>query len=153
MLDYMMEDKICAGCGRIMQLNDYKKYNSYPDYCFERRKWCSNQCRLKNCSKNQAKRKKWNMELEHNQKIVQANEILGGEIVGVNGKTEKGKIQPDIIKENKIFEVEILGNHAYQKFFAKYKDYPQKKVLVISIREELKKLFDEVYLMDNIKNL
>lgn len=152
----MNNKKICLICGKLMLKKDYILYSNYPNRLWEVRKYCSNDC-SKLANKNMTK-KKWNLNNEHNRKIIESNKIINGKIVGINQKPNGdyglgNGIIPDILKNNKYYEVEVLGHSTLRKMIPKYSNKDGKKILIISIKDELKNLFDEVYILEDIKNI
>jgi hypothetical protein len=95
---------------------------------------------------------------QHNRDLLMVNEIIGGNF-GATTSSLTGFYVPDIIKEDLEFELELLGRGRINKFKKKWlnKRYdgkvPKARILIISIRKELKELFDKVYVVGEIENI
>ena len=145
----MTDENVINNAKNLLALNNDKKLCLYCNaQIFKQhktKKYCNDNCRVLNIKKN-TPLKGLNMEREHDRKLEEANKKIMGEIVH-NSRSKYGA-NPDIIKGDTIFEVELFGHSTVRTKTRWYKDSNKKKILIISIRDDLKKLFDRVYILD-----
>lgn len=140
--------KHCLNCGK--GLIPPETTNSYLKSNFRLKKFCDEQCRLD--YNNKLKKKKYVLkETEHNNKLKELNDLIKGEIWFVKGK--KDSYNPDLTKENAEYELEIFRNMNHLKDKVSRWDTSKKHILVITISDQTKDLFDEVYFFTREKNL
>jgi len=126
-------DKKCARCEKIISANKY----------------CSEECCKLSAKERYIKRykyKEFDLSREHNRKVDILNKIVNGEIIA--NKHCKNEANPDVITPGHSFELELYGHNTVKNKSRWYKNHNKRKILVISIRDELKSLFDEIYVLD-----
>lgn len=107
--------------------------------------------------KNKIKRKLFT-STQHNKELLKVNEIIGGEL-GAIASNSSGFYVPDIVRGDIEFELELLGSGRENKFKKKWRNkrfdgkITKKRVLIIAIGDELKKLFDKVYVTEDIESI
>jgi hypothetical protein len=140
--------KTCLNCGK--EIFPPQTTNVYLISNFKFKKFCSDLCRIE--YNNQLKKKTYILkETEHNAKIKQLHCIVGGKIGHVIGK--KDTYNPDIIKEEMDYELELFRNMLHLKKKVANWDKSRKHILVLAISDQTKDLFDEVYFLSKEKTL
>lgn len=140
--------KKCLNCGKQLIFPKFTA-NNYLKSNFRLKKFCNEACRIK--LNNRKKKKSYILkETEHNNKLKELNNLIKGKMVVAKGR--KDSYYPDIIKDNVDYELEIFRRIVHLKNKVERWDSSRKHILVISISDQTRSLFDEVYLFIN-KNL
>ncbi len=140
--------KYCLSCGKELIIP--KTTNQYLISNFRLKKFCNEECRLK--YNNTLKRNKYILkETEHNLKLKELNQLIKGNLHFTKGK--KDFYNPDLIKENIDYELELFRNVHHFKEKIRKSDKTRKHVLVLAISDQTKEIFDEVYFFTSDKNL
>lgn len=96
---------------------------------------------------------------QHREELLEIKKLIGGNLCGCS-KSEGGFYVPDMISGDEELELEMFwAIDKVIKFTEKWKkqrfdnNKPNKRILIVSIDKRLKKLFDEVYVTDDIKKI
>jgi len=140
--------KKCLNCDKEIVLEPTT--NQYLISNFRLKKFCSKECRIRY---NNIKNIKQYLlkETEHNIKVKILNEFVKGKIYTSSGK--KNSYNPDLIKEDIDYELELFRNMHKLKVKVDKWDKSRKHVLILSISDQTKTLFDEVYFLNQDKVL
>ncbi len=132
----------CLFCDKELVLE--QTTNNYLKSNFRLRKFCNKECRIKHWNK--SKSNQYNLkETEHNQKLKTLNAFIKGRINLSTGK--RASYNPDIIQEETDYEMELFRNMKHLKQKVDKWDNSRKHVLVLTISDQTKDLFDEVYFL------
>ena len=132
--------KRCLNCNKEIILSETN--NPYLKSNFKFKKFCDNNCQID--FNNKLKKKAYLLkETEHNNKLKELNNLIKGDFIICRGK--KDSYSPDISKENIDYEMELFRNMNHLKDKVKRWDSSRKHVLIITISDQTKDLFDEVY--------
>lgn len=135
-----------------------KEFNNlqFPKH-FGSRKYCSEDCSAKGFeliqNKYRVRKSLETWKTPHGIKLLEINKVLNGKLIGA--KIIAGTYEPDILKDDMEFELEMLYNFKVNKFLKKWdKDRfdfrkPTKRILIISLPEDITGYFDNVYAYQN----
>ena len=134
--------KECLNCGKQLVVSETT--NNYLKSNFRLKKYCDENCRLE--FNNRIKKKNYVLkDTEHDNRVRELNKLIKGEFVIVQGR--KNSYNPDIIRGETDYELEIFRNFSKLKHKSKNWDAKGKRVLVVSISDWTRDLFDEVYFL------
>ena len=144
-----MEIKKCSNCNKNFNEKDYFQIgNPYTLSAWKRRKYCSHAC-LMEAQKRRNKLTYLLSNTEHNNKVQEINKIINGEIIITKANPMKSnQYFPDIKINNVCYEVELFRKVLHLKNKAIKWNKRDKHILVVTISEISKNLFDEVYFFD-----
>lgn len=122
------------------------------------RKFCSRFCKEEYFKKILKKAESTFGRGEHNNKLLMINKFIKGELIPTRSNISEVYF-PDIIKGENEFELEIVGHG--KVFNTKKKrnrrrfdgKIPKKRIIIISIPDKLKRLFDEFYFLQSKKSM
>ncbi|UCD20774.1 MAG: hypothetical protein JSW08_03310 [archaeon] len=135
--------KRCLHCNKELILP--KTNNNYLKSNFRLKKFCNDRCRID--FHNKFKKEEYiTQETEHEIKLKELNKILSGNIVSLTRK--RNAYNPDIIKKEIDYELEIFRKMHHLKEKARKWDSTRKHILIITLSDQTRDLFDEVYFFD-----
>jgi hypothetical protein len=139
-----MMPKTCRHCGVLFTFEEYKyKDNPYAVPSWNRKKYCSTKCEQTYNSISHKKPYKLS-ETEHNEKLIEINKIIDGEIVHTICGASSGYYFEDIIKDNNSYELQMMQRHVLLSKARKW-NKNKKHTLIVAVPEDARKKFDEVY--------
>lgn len=143
-----MLPKICKQCKKIFEFENYKYKNSpYGLMAWKNKKYCSLECEQLYNKTNHKKPYKL-AETEHNEKLLEINKIINGEIVHNTGR---GYFE-DILKGKESYELQMV-NKCPLLSKARRWDKEKKHILIVALPDDARKKFDEVYFYDDVGKL
>ena len=133
--------RVCKGCGKPLLPNEELfKENPYLKSNFRLKKYCNEECRVK--YNNKLKRDKYVLsETDHNNNVYAVNKLIEGDI---NFRHKINAYNPDIIKEDTEFEVELFRKTVHLRNKASKWDDLKKHTLIVCISQQSMDLFDNV---------
>lgn len=143
-----MTTKTCKNCGKPLLLDEESfKENPYLRSNFKLKKYCNKGCRIEYNNK-----LKGNIYIlcktEHDKNVYEINKILQGRL---NSTKNKANYNPDIVKENTEFEVELFRKTVHLRNKARKWDKSKKHTLIVCISQHSLELFDTVMFFDKGK--
>ncbi len=140
--------KRCLNCGKELVLP--VDAHCYLRSNFKFKKFCNEECRV--IYNNKLKKKNYILKItEHNSKLLELNKRINGKILSGNNK--RNCYNPDLIKDNIDYELELFRNMHHLKNKVSKWDSSRKHILILTISNQTKDLFDEVYFLTEDKNL
>lgn len=140
--------KFCLNCNK--ELIPPETTNKYLKSNFRFKKFCNDECRI--IYYNILKKKKYLLKnTEHDLKVIELNRLIKGKPYFSKGK--KNSYNPDIIKNDEDYELEIFRKMNHLKNKVNKWDSTRKHILVVNISEPTMNLFDEVYFFSSKKDL